>query len=216
MGLGAVEEEASTQIKQVFLEGPAEVAGIEAGDIIISINNVIVNDDVEQTVYIIANSPYEEVVVEVRRDGEYLVYTVVSEIITRYVLGLEFSQIESSFLGNVRYGFWETVSFTSEIIEGMVQLFTGRVQPENLMGPVGISHVVTRTQGFAEFISMMALISLAVGVTNLLPFPPLDGGKIVIYLVEIVRRKPIKEETELRIQMARIYASYWVSYLCYV
>ena len=48
---------------------------------------------------------------------------------------------------------------------------------------------------------MLALISLSLGLTNLLPFPPLDGGKVVIYLVEAIRRKPMKEELEIKLQM---------------
>lgn len=70
------------------------------------------------------------------------------------------------------------------------------------MGPVGISEVVSKTNGLVEFVYMLSLISLSLGVTNLLPFPPLDGGKIVILLIEAIRRRPIKEETELKIQMA--------------
>ena len=69
------------------------------------------------------------------------------------------------------------------------------------MGPIGVANIVSRTQGILDFIFMVALISLAVGVTNLMPFPPLDGGKIVIYLIEVVRRKPMKEELEIGIQM---------------
>ena len=70
------------------------------------------------------------------------------------------------------------------------------------MGPVGISEVVSKTQGIVEFVYMLALISLSLGVTNLLPFPPLDGGKVVLLIIEAIRRKPINEETELKIQMA--------------
>ena len=70
-----------------------------------------------------------------------------------------------------------------------------------MMGPVGISEVVAKTNGFQEFISMMALISLSLGVTNLLPIPALDGGKIFILIIEAIRRKPMKQETEINIQL---------------
>jgi len=180
---------------------PAEEAGIVAGDRIISINTVIVNEDAEQVRYLIDNSPYEEVRVELYRDGEYIVYLVTPVTVISYVLGVEFREIENRFFGNMYYGFWETVHFSREILDGMVSLFTGGVSADNLMGPVGIGHVITRTQGIMDFVVMMALISLAVGVTNLLPFPPLDGGKIVIYLIEAIRRKPMREEIEIRIQI---------------
>lgn len=48
---------------------------------------------------------------------------------------------------------------------------------------------------------MMSLISLSLGVTNLLIFPPLDGGKILLLIIEGIRKKPLKQETELKIQM---------------
>ena len=73
---------------------------------------------------------------------------------------------------------------------------------DDLAGPVGISQVVSKTQGLEEFIYMLALVSLSLGVTNLLPFPPLDGGKIIFLLIEWIRRKPIKENVEIAIQMA--------------
>lgn len=69
-----------------------------------------------------------------------------------------------------------------------------------MVGIVGISDIVVNTSGFQEYFSIMASISVSLGITNLLPFPPLDGGKIVIYILEAIRKKPIKEETELKIQ----------------
>ena len=61
--------------------------------------------------------------------------------------------------------------------------------------------MVAETNGLADFIYILALISISLGVTNLLPFPPLDGGKIVILLLEAIRKKPLKQETEIKIQM---------------
>ena len=55
--------------------------------------------------------------------------------------------------------------------------------------------------GIKEYIKFMALISLSLGITNLLPFPPLDGGKIVILLIEAIRKKQLQERTEISIQM---------------
>ena len=47
----------------------------------------------------------------------------------------------------------------------------------------------------------MAVVSMSLGVTNLLPFPPLDGGKILIYIIEAIRKKPLKQNFELKLQM---------------
>lgn len=61
--------------------------------------------------------------------------------------------------------------------------------------------MVSKTNGVQEYIYMMALISLSLGVTNLLIFPPLDGGKILLLIIEAIRKKPIKQELEVSIQM---------------
>lgn len=91
--------------------------------------------------------------------------------------------------------------FAFSIVESLKLLFSGGVTVDQLMGPVGISEVVAQTTGIAEFVYILALISMSLGVTNLLPFPPLDGGKIVLLLIEAIRRKPLKESTEIKIQM---------------
>ena len=80
-------------------------------------------------------------------------------------------------------------------------IFTGGVTVNDLMGPIGISEVVAQTSSVIDFLYIMALVSMSLGVTNLLPFPPLDGGKILIYIIEAIRRKPLKENFELKLQM---------------
>ena len=92
-------------------------------------------------------------------------------------------------------------NFAFSIVESLKLLFSGGVSVDQLMGPVGISEVVAQTTGIAEFVYILAAISLSLGVTNLLPFPPLDGGKIVLLLIEAIRKKPLKESTEVKIQM---------------
>jgi regulator of sigma E protease len=70
-----------------------------------------------------------------------------------------------------------------------------------MVGPVGISEMVVKTDGLFNFIYLMSLVSVSLGVTNLLPIPALDGGKILILIIEWVRKKPLKEEVEIKIQM---------------
>lgn len=94
-----------------------------------------------------------------------------------------------------------TGDFVFSIVESLKLLFSGGVSVNQLMGPVGISEVVAQTEGISEFVYILAVISLSLGVTNLLLFPPLDGGKIVLLLIEAIRRKPLKESTEVKIQM---------------
>lgn len=100
----------------------------------------------------------------------------------------------------------EAISSSGDLIMAMIEsiklLFTGGVSVDNLMGPIGISEVVAQTSGIIDFLYIMALVSVSLGFTNLLPFPPLDGGKILIYIIEAIRRKPLKEDFELKLQLA--------------
>ncbi len=86
-------------------------------------------------------------------------------------------------------------------IEGLRDLVVSAPNAaEQLVGPVGISGIISSTQGILDFLYVMAVISISLGVTNLLPIPALDGGKLVLLLLEAIRKKPLKEKTELTIQ----------------
>lgn len=83
---------------------------------------------------------------------------------------------------------------------GIVELFTGKVDLDQMAGPVGISNAVAQTSSIADFIYILSAISLSIGVTNLLPFPPLDGGKIVLLIIEKIIRRPLNQKFELALQ----------------
>ena len=103
---------------------------------------------------------------------------------------------------DVSYAFSATGRFAFSIVDSLKMLFTGNVSIDQMVGPVGIGEIVAKTTDFAEFIYILAVVSISLGFTNLLPFPPLDGGKIVILLIEAIRRKPMSEKLEISIQMA--------------
>ena len=93
--------------------------------------------------------------------------------------------------------------FAVSMIDSLKMLVNGTAfKEEQLMGIVGISEIVVKTNGIINYIYLLAVISVSLGVTNLLPIPPLDGGKILLLLIEAIRKKPLKENVELQIQMA--------------
>lgn len=106
-----------------------------------------------------------------------------------------------TILNRFYYGAQYTGTFISSIFESVKALFTGGLATEQMVGIVGISEVVVQTTGVINYIYLLAVISVSLGVTNLLPIPALDGGKILILLIEIIRRKPMKVETEAKIQL---------------
>ena len=102
---------------------------------------------------------------------------------------------------NLTFAFQATGEYLGEFFQSIKMLFTGKVGVNDLTGPVGISQLVSSAVGIKQYVYMMSMISLSLGITNLLPIPALDGGKIVLLILEAIRKKPLKENTEMEIQL---------------
>ena len=137
----------------------------------------------------------------IERSNEQINIELTPDTISSYYLGVNLKQAEDTFINHLVYGGIETKEFAISILDNIKMIFTGGVSVDQMMGPVGISEAVAKTSGIKEFVYMLALISLSLGVTNLLPIPALDGGKLLILLIEAIRRKPMKEKTEINIQL---------------
>lgn len=191
----------STKIAGLVKDGAAEIQGLKTGDKIIYINEENVEDNPERLIEILNSSDYEKIDLEIIRNGEKKKIEITPNEESAYYIGVIFRKAENTLSNNLYYGFFDTGDFIVSIIDNLKQLFTGKVSTDQLMGPVGISEVVAKTSGIKEIIYMLALISMSLGVTNLIPFPPLDGGKILLLLIEAIRRKPLNQETEIKIQL---------------
>lgn len=108
---------------------------------------------------------------------------------------------KDTIINRISYGAQYTGTFIASIFESIKMLITGGVSTDQMVGIVGISDIVVQTTGTLNYIYLLAVISVSLGVTNLLPIPALDGGKILILLIELIRRKPMKIETEAKIQL---------------
>lgn len=117
------------------------------------------------------------------------------------IFGLVVYFIVISAMTNIQAGLELTIEFAKTALVSVKDLFTGNVGVDQLTGPVGISEVVVQTKNILQFVYILAVISFSLGVTNLLPIPPLDGGKILLVIVEGITRKPIKEKVSVAIQM---------------
>lgn len=170
----------STTVSEIIPN--ANPTGIEIGDKILEING-------------------EKIKVLVNRNGEKIELEVMpTEYNGMYILGIQVALASGNFKEKIYYGFWETVDFSLSIGESLKMLFTGNIGIEQMTGPIGISNIVAQTSGIYDFIYLLSLISLSLGVTNLLPIPALDGGRIVLLILEGIRGKALKEEIELGIQ----------------
>ena len=186
-------------------ESPAEKAGIENNDIILKINGEDVDGSREKAIEILnkkeQNVENQTIEFVLKRGNAEVTVNLVPDTISTYYLGVNMKYAEDTFFNRCINGLIETKNFVFSMFDSLKQLFTGNVGIDQMMGPVGISEVVAKTNGIREFFEMMALISLSLGVTNLLPIPALDGGKILILIIEAIRRKPLKQETEINIQL---------------
>lgn len=192
----------TTIINEIMPGYAAEQAGLQPGDEIVKINNkkVKISTDV---INIVTNSNGNELTLEIKRKENYenIVLSPTMGENSTYYLGVIFKKADNNFFNNIYYAFFDTGNFIVSIADSVKQIFTGKLTTDQLMGPVGISEVVTKTSGLTEFIYMLALVSMSLGVTNLIPFPPLDGGKILFLIIEGIRRKPLNEEIEVKIQL---------------
>ena len=179
----------------------SEKAGIQANDKLIKVNSVDINGDPNKAVEAINEKGLNTMLLTVERGGQQIQIELTPDYISTYYLGVNLRLAPDTFWNRCINGGMQTADFLTSIVDNLKQLFTGQVGVDQMMGPVGISEVIAKTDGVREFFQMMALISLSLGVTNLLPIPALDGGKLLILIIEAIRRKPLKQETEINIQL---------------
>ena len=179
----------------------AESAGIIAGDEILEINGQRIETKGDIT-NILNSLESDTVNIKINRLGEILELQVkLTEENSKYYLGVVFQKIEPSLSQKIYYGALSTKDFIIALGENIKMLFTGKIGVDQMVGPVGISNEVAKTDSFIEFFYLLAIISLSLGVTNLLPLPPLDGGKIVLIAIEGITRKKISEKIQINIQL---------------
>lgn len=207
----------STTVSGKLPQAEESLSSIEIGDKILKINNekIRLKSDITD-----ALKDYKEgtVKVIVERNNNELEFDIkpmeYSEGV--YILGVQVALLDATVSEKLYYAFWETINFVESMFESIVMLFTGNIKLEQMTGPIGISDIVVKSSGVYDFIYLLCLISLSLGVTNLLPIPALDGGRIFLLIIEGIRGKALKEEIELGIQsvgfLLLILLSLYVSY----
>ncbi len=105
---------------------------------------------------------------------------------------------QASFAESVKFGFSETYSLSIMTLKVMGRLITGEASLKNISGPITIANYAGKSAsvGFSAFLTLMAIVSLSLGVLNLLPIPLLDGGHLLYYIIELVKGSPVSEKVE--------------------
>ncbi len=207
-------ENTGSTIMAIEEGSPAEKYGLKEDDVILKVEGFNVDNDpykfldlvnsietIEEEVNLDKKPNTKILHLLVSRKNEEKIIEIKADIVPTYVLGIAFKEVPNTVLNRVRYSFYDTGKFVGAIGTSLKELFTGKTSVKQLTGPVGISTMVSKTKGISQYIYFLALISLSLGVTNLLPFPPLDGGKIVLLIIEAITKKPIKENVEIGLQL---------------
>lgn len=179
-------------IELVAAGGAANEYGLKAGDKITHINGIETNNSVEVKSITSMNAG-KETEYTIERKGEIIKKTVIPKSKKEFNLQIDSVEVVNTTL---ELAFANTKLNVSTIVGSYVDLFRGKVKVNDMSGIVGIGEVVSTTSSLIEFFNLMAIISLAVGVANILPFPPLDGGKVVIVIGEAITRKKMPEKAE--------------------
>lgn len=189
----------STEIGAVLAGGQAEEVGLQQGDRIISIAGDQVADWAE-LVSLIHAQPGEEIEIIYERQGQASAVTLVpvrDPQTGEGRIGIQAQVRMFAPLLSIRAGLLHTVWFLRLFASTIMQMVTGYAAPD-VVGPVGIIQIVgevART-GVVNLMSLAAIISLNLGILNLLPIPALDGSRLVFLLVEGMRGRPIDPQKE--------------------
>jgi regulator of sigma E protease len=182
----------NNQIDLVASGSAAKKAGLKANDIVLSIDSVDVSTP-NEIIALIRQHPNETIKFKIKRGNEILEKEVTTSSKRYFDVGvLSTTQVKTT----IPLSFESASNNIKNVVNSYIDLFKGKVSINEMSGIVGIGEIVSKTNGFLEFLNLMGIISLAIGVANIMPFPPLDGGKIVIVLGEAITKRKISEKTE--------------------
>lgn len=210
----------STKIGQITADSPAEHGGLEQGDIILQINDTKTAGwlDVLEAV---KSSEGKEIAIVVGRASEELTFHVIpaidsvknvfgEEVEQRFMIGImksaDFTYDNVGFAGALKNAALQTWMYIELTVMGFVKIFQRVVPASELGGPILIAQIAGEQMraGWINLIYFMGLLSVNLGILNLLPIPVLDGGHLMFLTMEGLRRKPVAERAQIIAQQVGI------------
>ena len=188
---------------------PVQAAGLQVGDEILAVNGhhcFVMND----VLYELQRTPDQSADLTVKRNGEVIQLDNVGfELVENgdsVTMNIEFKvyALEKNVKTVVIQAFNYTLFYAQLVFRSLSDLVVGRVSVNELSGPVGIVSAIGQaaSMGVAEVLSMLALLTVNLGVFNLLPVPALDGGKLVFLALEGIFRRPVPKKFEILVNAA--------------
>lgn len=198
------------KVGQVQVESPAQGAGIRPGDLIVAVEGRPIHYWYELVAMVSRVKPGDTVSLSIRRDGRIVELQVRPEVkITKNIFGEEVKiprigiisamsgvRVQKGFGESALLGLEKTWQLVSLTVEGLIKMVERVIPFDNIGGPIMIAQLVGEQaqQGLADLLALTALISINLGLLNLLPIPVLDGGHILFNLLEIICRRPLSAE----------------------
>lgn len=196
-------------VGEVVSESPAESAGLQVGDVITSLNGKAISDWLDLVDYV-KRHPGERIVLGITQQGKHKAFAihVASEMNdgrAEGFLGVRSQRVNwppqwlrlqrETPIHAIGTAFGQTVGLTSATFSLIGRLITGKLPIQSISGPVGIAQGAGESarSGLPYYLSFLALVSISLGVLNLLPIPLLDGGHLLYYLAEAIRRRPLSD-----------------------
>ena len=199
----------TAEITGITFGSPAYKAGLKAGDVIIAVDGTEITtmDSLEE--YWEENPMGDESIrLTIERDGKEYNADLTPTFTTTATLGFSYNLTRENVgvLQTISYSFGEIKYWINLTFKSLWCLVTGQVSVRDMSGPVGIIETVGDVyeeaaaygayEAFLEMLNMMILITVNLGIMNLLPFPALDGGRILFLIIECIRRKPVSQRIE--------------------
>jgi len=202
----------SNVVADISAKSPALEAGLKRGDRIIKLNSIAIStrQDIKN---VIEKIKQNKVTITVNRNGNTLDLKPIVPMVRKnpeyYAIGVDFEHVKGGFGNTLLQSVNYNISISRSIYYSLGWLFTRKVPVSDLSGPIGITStikdVVEQSPSLMEsvlrLLSITTMISINLGLVNLLPFPALDGSKLIILLVEGIRKKPLNPEKEALITM---------------
>lgn len=200
-------------VGEVVINSPAEKAGLKKGDVIISLNNKPTNDWIEFAKFI-KEHPNTKINLKIARNSIYEPITVYTNSVREHgkdvgVIGVKSEKIElpknwvriqkENPLSALGVAFNQTITLTKATFILMGRLVIGKLPMASVSGPIGIAQGAggSARGGLSYYLAFLALVSISLGVLNLLPIPVLDGGHLLYYVIEVVTGKPLSERMQI-------------------
>ncbi len=195
----------STVVAQFDQNATSNAYGLQVGDEIVAVNGDRISSYTEMSTKISSQYNRDTVSLTVVRDGQTVILQNVTfpteqvdEDMSYPVLDFLVYRAQKTPGVVISQIFKQTWAYTTGIFDSLIDMITGRISLKYVSGPIGISEVISEaaSYGILSLLSVAALISINLGVMNLLPLPALDGGRFLCMLVEAVIRRPIPPKVE--------------------